>query len=86
MSTYKRLRIKADDLEVSAFILPESTSDALEDTLCKKCAPKKTKLKQLVGVVEFGKTSDRFYTVFLCTRCKRQWAVPYFVARSESED
>lgn len=77
MAAPRRILITFGKLEISAVPVPEVSAEDADKLVCKACAPKATKLKQLCSLVQHGFEFDHVYTIYLCRTCKRQWAVPY---------
>lgn len=72
-----QLKIHFDGLHVSAKVLPEMTVETYKQVVCKTCAPKKSRLKEVCALVQRFPAHDRFWSVMRCSTCGTDWAIPY---------
>lgn len=77
MGAPKRLRLDVGGASISAFLLPEMAAEDVPAVVCKDCAPTRTRMRQQAEVWTMTKSNTTRYAVFICNRCRRQWAVPY---------
>ena len=77
MGAPHRLRLYVSDFAVSAYILPPIETAPEGRPGCKNCAPKRTRMQDVVDVRFQLKDGFEHYKVFECMNCHAQWAATW---------
>ena len=84
MPAPKRVIVSVDDINVSAFLIPPLDYIADGKPVCKYCAPRRTRMTLIVEVRRVLRDGYEVWSIYSCSWCEKQWAVPWIDARTTS--
>lgn len=86
MGAPARVILRVSETSVSAFVLPEMREVDARKINCKECAPARTKMRLVAQIILPRAYHYDNYYIFECSRCLRQFAVPFVAEKPEGNE